>query len=77
MRLIIHPTAQPDDKLDSTNRLTAAIAQELWLRYGGNETINWVEAERHLQAIVDDARSNANRVPPHRPRLAVRARGGG
>lgn len=62
MRFIIHPTAEPDHEVDITNRLIGAIAKELWLRYGGNETINWIEAERHLQAIVEEARNQANQM---------------
>ncbi|MCI0366330.1 MAG: hypothetical protein L0Y44_03885 [Phycisphaerales bacterium] len=59
MRFVIHPAAEPDHEVDVTKRLVGAIARELWLRYGGNETLNWIEAERHLQGIVEDARKQA------------------
>ncbi|TVR99824.1 MAG: hypothetical protein EA423_12085 [Phycisphaerales bacterium] len=52
MRFVIRPTADPKNDVDLTERLTAAIAEEIWLRYGGNERLNWLEAELHLQSIL-------------------------
>ncbi len=51
MRFVIRPTADPQTDVDLTERLTAVIAEELWLRYGGNERLNWFEAELHLQRM--------------------------
>ncbi|MCC5785356.1 MAG: hypothetical protein JJU33_01490 [Phycisphaerales bacterium] len=52
MRFVIRPTADPQTDVDLTERLTAAIAEELWVRYGGNERLNWFEAELHLQRML-------------------------
>jgi hypothetical protein len=46
---------EPEQELDVTNRLVAAIAEELWRLYGGNDQLNWVEAEAHLRRIIDGA----------------------
>ncbi len=52
MRLVIRPILDPDREIDLTHRLTAVIAEELWRQFGGNERLNWLEAELHLSAIV-------------------------
>lgn len=63
MRIIIRPTLEPQREVDVTTRLTAAIAEELWRLYGGNDKLNWLEAERHLQRIVGEARAAAREAP--------------
>jgi hypothetical protein len=50
---------EPEQERDVTDRLVAAIAEELWRLYGGNEQLNWVEAEAHLRRILDGARHAA------------------
>jgi hypothetical protein len=37
-------------------RLVEAIADEVWVLYGREGTLNWASVERHLRAIVDRAR---------------------
>jgi hypothetical protein len=59
MKIIIHPVVDPRREIDLTNRLVAAIAEELWRLYGGNERLNWLEAERHLERIVGEAQREA------------------
>ncbi len=72
MRFIIRPTADPADQVDLTERLTAAIAEELHRRYGGNERLNWFEAELHLQRIL--AGSSLSRHEPARRATLARTR---
>ncbi|MGD9789195.1 MAG: hypothetical protein AB7Q00_07060 [Phycisphaerales bacterium] len=57
MRITIRPVADRQREIDLTHRLIAVIAEELWRLYGGNEHLNWLEAELHLQAIVGQARA--------------------
>jgi hypothetical protein len=59
MRIIIRPVMDPQQEVDLTRKLVSAIAEELWRLYGGNEQLNWLEAERHLEEIVADARAEA------------------
>lgn len=59
MKLVIRPIQDPQRELDLTHRLVSAIAEELWKLYGGNEQLNWVEAELHLQRIVGEAGAEA------------------
>lgn len=60
MRIIIHPLLEPTREIDVTTSVVAAVAQELSQAYGGSETLNWLEAERHVQALFS---SQANLVP--------------
>lgn len=59
MQLVIHPIQDPERELDLTHRLVSAIADELWKLYGGNDHLNWIEAELHLQRLVGEARAVA------------------
>jgi hypothetical protein len=59
MRVTIRPVLDPAQEIDVTDRLVAAIAGELWRLYGGNDKLNWLEAELHLQTIVEQARTLA------------------
>ncbi|MFN0011857.1 MAG: hypothetical protein ACKVS8_09465 [Phycisphaerales bacterium] len=59
MRIIIRPVVDRQREIDLTQRLTAVIAEELWRLYGGNEQLNWLEAELHLKRIVGEARAEA------------------
>jgi hypothetical protein len=58
MKIIIRPIVNPQREVDLTRQLVSAIAEELWRLYGGNEQLNWLEAERHLEGIVAEARTN-------------------
>lgn len=59
MKIIVRPIVDAHREIDLTRRLVAAIAEELWRLYGGNEHLNWLEAELHLQSIVGEARAAA------------------
>jgi hypothetical protein len=56
MRFAIRPFQEPQRELDLTHRLVSAVAEELWSHYGGNEQLNWLEAELHLQRLFGQAR---------------------
>lgn len=60
MKIIVRPILDPQREIDLTHRLVAAIAEELWRLFGGNDALNWIEAERHLQQIVAQARVEAD-----------------
>jgi len=60
MRIVVCPATDPQREIDVTNRLVSIIAEELWRQYGGNEQLNWLEAERHLERIVGTAREEAS-----------------
>jgi hypothetical protein len=81
MRIIVRPLSDPQREIDLTDRLVAAIAEELWRLYGGNDRLNWLEAERHLAAIVGQARADAPEtavlVAPPTRRPAGPGRGAG
>lgn len=55
MRIVIRPTADGDREIDITERLVAAIAEELWRHLGGNSQLNWLEAERHLARLTGNS----------------------
>lgn len=80
MRITVRPVADPGREVDLTDRLAATIAQELWLLYGGNDKLNWLEAERHLERIIGEARVVARgdgpeQAPPEtHPRAGRRVR---
>lgn len=63
MRVIIKPSLTPHLHIDVTNALTSAIAQELARAQGGNDVLNWLEAERILQELVGGARSTPREQP--------------
>jgi len=52
MRITVRPATDPEREIDVTGRLVAAIAAELWRCGGGNDVVNWLEAEAHLRRIV-------------------------
>lgn len=45
-RLVLHPTLGPPEGVDLTEAIIGAVAAELWKRFGGNDVVNWLEAER-------------------------------
>jgi len=59
MKIIVHPILDPQREIDVTDRLVSAIADELWRRCGGNDKLNWAEAEWHLQRIIAQAGNEA------------------
>ena len=64
MRITIRPIADPRREIDLTSRLVSAIAEELWRLYGGNDQVNWLEAEHHLRRIVGDGRTAVRPAGP-------------
>src|SRR5688572_9094653 len=52
MKIIVRPILNPNREIDVTHRLVATIAEELWRLFGGNDTLNWIEAEWHLQQTL-------------------------
>jgi hypothetical protein len=42
----------PDREIDVTQALTAAVAHQLHAQCGGNDVLNWLEAERFLARIL-------------------------
>jgi hypothetical protein len=62
MKIIVRPLADPAHEIDVTNRLVSAIADELWRVCGGNQQLNWLEAELHLQEIVAQASREAQQA---------------
>jgi hypothetical protein len=77
VKIIVRPILDPQREIDLTHRLVAAIAEELWRLCGGNDKLNWIEAEWHLQRIVgqsiDEARE-AQMVAPSRPSRVITLR---
>jgi hypothetical protein len=49
----------PERELDLTQRLVAAIAEEISRNCGGNDQLNWIEAESYLRHLLGDARGEA------------------
>lgn len=64
MRVIIRPSAAPNLHIDVTKPLVSAIAHELARVQEGNDVLNWLEAERILDALVNHAPAQAGPVKP-------------
>lgn len=62
MRLVIRPMLDPRNEIDVTHQIVKAIAEELWRRHGGNDVLNWMEAQWHIEALLE--RSSPVHVPP-------------
>lgn len=58
MPLKFTPSCAPNREIDLTGTLTRAVAEELWRNFGGNDVLNWMEAERFVQSL------RAQPVPP-------------
>jgi hypothetical protein len=52
MRVTMRPSAAPDRELDLSHALVSAVAAELWRNFGGNEVVNWMEAERFVESLL-------------------------
>jgi hypothetical protein len=55
MRIVIRPSASPERELDVTRAIVASVAHALWAHGGGNEVVNWLEAERHVARLIPGA----------------------
>ncbi|HVZ93394.1 MAG TPA: hypothetical protein VG797_02685 [Phycisphaerales bacterium] len=62
MRIIIRPVLDPQREIDLTERLVSVVAEELWRLYGGNDRLDWFEAERHLEAVAADALADPSEI---------------
>lgn len=62
MQLVIRPMLDPRNEIDVTHELVKAVAEELWRRYGGNDVLNWMEAQWHIEALFE--RGSPVRVLP-------------
>lgn len=51
MRIVIRPMGEPHLEIDVTERVVAAVAEALWVARGGNDVVNWLEAERHVARL--------------------------
>ena len=52
MRVTITPSSNPTQQIDVTQALIGAVAGELWKHCGGNDVLNWVEAERFVESLA-------------------------
>lgn len=52
MRLTIRPLLSPDRELDVTEPVLRAIAGSMADQFGGNEQLNLLEAEFHLERML-------------------------
>lgn len=52
LRIVLQPMLGPREGLDVTEALTRAVATELWKLHGGNDVMNWLEAERLLGEVL-------------------------
>jgi hypothetical protein len=64
MRVIIRPSTAPNLHIDITRPLVAVIAQELARVQEGNDVLNWLEAERILDSLINHAPVQAGPVAP-------------
>jgi len=76
MRIVIRPSTAPDRELDITHALVAAVAAELWKASGGNDVVNWMEAERQVAHLFAAQQQElpGRAAEPARPKTPGRAR---
>lgn len=60
MKLVIRPIQDSHRELGVSHRVVSVIAAELWRLCGGNDELNWLEAELHLGRMVGEARAEAS-----------------
>lgn len=69
MPITVRPSASPDRPIDVTHALVKAVAEELWRTTGGNDVLNWIEAERFVQSLMQRPSSTTEPLPhPRGPR---------
>jgi hypothetical protein len=76
MRIVIRPAGSPHRELDVTNAIVAAVAHELWKHQGGNEVLNWVEAERQVARLIPAAAGPRSSRQAGRAEAKTGGRGG-
>ena len=67
MRIAIKPSAAPDREIDVTHALVRAVAEELWRNCGGNDVLNWMEAEQFVRSLVEPRPAQNPEPRQHRP----------
>jgi len=55
-RWVVTPVLAPEKPIDVTEALISAVAHELWRTRGGNEALNWMEAEQHVERLIRASR---------------------
>ncbi len=70
--LTIRPSSAPGCEIDLTGVLVRAVAEELWRAHGGNDVLNWMEAERFIldlaaRKVSDSQPHNIEPRPSRRP----------
>lgn len=67
-RLFVRPIGTDGDvvgdPIDVTDSVIGAVAHSLWQHTKGNETLNWLEAERLIQHLLDLAWDRQNSQQP-------------
>ena len=56
MRWTIFPMMDPGNEIDMKHVLVKAVAEEIWRCCGGNDALNWMEAEWHVEELLRKAR---------------------
>lgn len=69
MRVTITPSFAPDQTIDVTRTLIAAVAYELWKQGGKDQVQNWLEAERFVASLATDQPAPTAAALPRRTRL--------
>ena len=79
MQWTIRPMMDPRNEIDMRHLLVQAVAEEIWRRCGGNDVLNWMEAERHVEGFLEQAKPveanptlAANNESPFLPVIEVR-----
>lgn len=74
-RLILRPIVtdrnQTVEAIDVTAGIVRAVAHELWQHNRGNETLNWLEAERLVQHLLDLAWASQSRPAARLPHQEI------
>jgi hypothetical protein len=76
MRIVIRPSMAADRDLDITKAVVSAVAAELWKNFGGNDVLNWMEAERQVALLLahPERPLPGRAAEPARPKTPGRAR---
>ena len=74
-QFVVHPLfGTAADGIDLTQRIIGLIASELWKLRGGNDLLNWLEAERLFEEAMSRKIDAQQTQPMPNPRLHRRAR---
>ncbi|MEX2217953.1 MAG: hypothetical protein WD749_04265 [Phycisphaerales bacterium] len=62
MRIVIRPSMAPQRELDITQAVIGAVAAELYHQFGGNDVVNWLEAERQVARLLSPEKPAPGRI---------------